>query len=106
MKKMSKKACTLCGQFKEIEDFYVCMGKIRPDCKICTIKRNTRYQAKNKTWLDRDVDLDARRAYSRAYYAKNKEKYAEYRRAFNEKHPGYFKNYQQQLKNQIKKPNV
>jgi len=74
-------------------DFYFSKGKIRPECKKCTIARNIRYQKKVKSWKKRITDYHENREYMLNYYAENKEKFAEYRKTFLEKHPGYYRAY-------------
>lgn len=89
-----QRRCTRCGKFKVLnEGFYMCQGRWRSECKVCTIKRNVRYQKKHKTWFNRNVDPEERRAYLRDYYKKNKAKYQEYRKKFLKRNPDYFKNY-------------
>jgi hypothetical protein len=88
------KICRTCFQAKiENVDFYACSGKSRSECKRCTIARNGVYQKALESWKTRYVDEDARRAYMRLYYNKNKEKFAEYREAFKARHPGYYREY-------------
>lgn len=87
------KTCTKCHEIKSYEDFYICGGRTRSECKKCTIKRNVRYQKKTKAWKRRYVDDDARRIYMRDYYEKNKDKFAKYRTEFKERYPEYYKQY-------------
>lgn len=51
-------------------------------------------------WRNRMIDSQAIRSYQLDYYAKNKEKFAEYRRKFKEKHPEYHKLYARKKKNE------
>lgn len=88
------KICSKCHQAKEAKvDFYLCAGKWRSECRMCTIKRNVRYQRKVQAWKHRYVDDDSRRLYMREYYDKNKDKFAHYREEFRERHPEYYKEY-------------
>ena len=87
------KKCSKCKKRKEDTEFYLSAGKFRSECKKCTIKRNVRYQRKNESWKHRYADDEARKSYMRDYYSKNKEKFAEYRQKFNDKFPGYHRNY-------------
>lgn len=92
MKKL--KICAKCHEAKDTGTcFYCYKGVYRSECKKCSIKRNGRHQFKNKTWKEREVDREARRVYMRAYYQKNKAKFAEYREEFREKYPDYYKQY-------------
>ena len=94
------KICSKCNQAKEpFHDFYFCKGKMRSECKACTVKRNVRYQRKVQSWRFRFVDNDSQRSYMVEYYRKNKEKFAEYRRKFKEKYPEYYKMYARERKN-------
>ncbi len=88
------KICSQCHQAKEaVMDFYLCSGRWRSECKMCTIKRNVRYQRKTKAWKHRYVDDDTRRLYMREYYDKNKAKFAQYRAEFKARYPEYYKEY-------------
>lgn len=88
------KTCTRCHEEKDREqDFYLCAGKWRGECKACTIKRNVRYQRKVKAWKHRYVDDETRRLYMREYYEKNKDKFAQYRKEFRDRYPEYYKEY-------------
>lgn len=88
------KVCSRCMSKKLLRtDFYMCEGIYRSECKACTIKRNTKNQRASKIWKNRLFDPKKQRKYQLAYYAKNKEKFAEYRRRFREKHPNYNTNY-------------
>lgn len=94
------KICSKCNQAKETwQDFYFCKGKMRSECKMCTVKRNVRYQRKVKAWKFRYVDNDQQRSYMVEYYRKNKERFAEYRKKFKEKYPDYYKDYARNRKN-------
>jgi hypothetical protein len=77
----------------------MCQGKRRSECKACTIKKNVRYQNEVQAWKHRFVDNDEQRSYMIEYYAKNKAKFAEYRRKFRERNPGYYKEYSRKRKN-------
>ena len=93
------KICTKCNIAKEpLLDFYICSGKLRSECKMCSIKRNISYQKKVRFWKFRFVNDDARRIYMRSYYSKNKEKFAKYREDFREKYPGYHRDYSRNRK--------
>ena len=93
------KICRTCRQAKIEQDaFYTCSGRSRSECKQCTIDRNGVYQKALKTWKDRYVDEDARRAYMREYYSTHKEKFAEYRQVFKARHPNYYRDYRDAIK--------
>jgi hypothetical protein len=93
------KKCSKCHKSKIIHmDFYMCQGSYRSECKMCTIKKNVAHQKKTKSWRHRFVDSDEKRLYSVDYYAKNKDKFAEYRRKFKERYPNYHKEYNQRRK--------
>lgn len=93
------KICTRCNKAKIIHmDFYMCQGKYRSECKMCTIKKNVKHQKKTKAWKHRYLDNDEKRSYMVDYYAKNKDKFAEYRRKFKERYPNYYKEYNQRRK--------
>ncbi len=92
------KTCAKCCQTKEEESFYLSAGKRRSECKICTIRRNVRYQRKVKAWKNRETDQEARRNYMRKYYEDNKEKFAKYRSDFRLRHPEYYKKYYRKRK--------
>lgn len=95
------KICSKCHAAKSsITDFYKCQGKIRSECKSCTIRKNVLYQKQNKAWLQRFVDSEQQKSYMVDYYAKNKEKFAEYRRKFKERNPEYHKEYARKRKNE------
>jgi len=102
---MSKlKTCSKCNKEKyAFEDFYLCAGKLRSECKMCTIKRNVKYQKKVKSWKHRYIDDETRRIYMRAYYNKNKDKFSRYRSEFRERHPEYYKQYFRTRKEKITK---
>ena len=86
------KICSCCKLEKDMkEDFYFSKGKIRPECKKCTIKRILICQRKKKAWKNRIAEYSSE--YSKAYYADHKEKFAEYRKSFLERHPGYYRDY-------------
>lgn len=82
-----KKKCTKCKRFYDYALFYFCRGRYRSECKKCTIRINVRYQKAKK----RNITPD--RSYMREYYATHKTQFAEYRRRFKEKHPGYYRDY-------------
>ena len=94
------KVCSKCFEAKiAFLDFYMCQGKFRSECKRCTIKKNVKYQRTVQAWKYRFVDNDERKSYMVEYYARNKEKFAAYRKKFKEKHPGYHKLYARARKN-------
>jgi hypothetical protein len=94
-----RKKCSKCHKSKIIHmDFYMCQGKYRSECKMCTIKKNVKHQKKTKAWRHRFVDNDEKRLYSVEYYANHKEQFAEYRRKFKERYPNYYKEYHQRRK--------
>lgn len=90
--------CSRCCKTKEISDFYAYQGKPRGECKKCSIKRNVKHQRRVKAWYGRDYE-ESRRAYMRAYYENNKEKFARYRQTFRERHPDYYRDYADRRKN-------
>ncbi len=93
------RTCTTCKEPKlEKSEYYLCGGKIRNECKKCTIKRNSLHQQKNKSWKDRYFSDEERRKYMRKYYKKNKSKFKKYRDEFAERHPGYYKHYYESRK--------
>jgi hypothetical protein len=95
------KICSKCDGAKSAsKDFYVCQGKYRSECKVCTIAKNTVYQRRVQPWKNRYVDNEEQRSYMVEYYAKNKEKFAEYRRKFKEKYPEYHKEYARKRKDE------
>lgn len=101
MSKTDFKICSKCNCAKVSEtDFYMCQGKMRSECKACTIKKNVRYQKQTKSWMHRFIDDEQQRSYMVDYYAKNKEKFAEYRRKFKERYPEYHKEYARKRKNE------
>ncbi len=88
------KICSQCHQAKHEDiDFYQCGGRWRSECKICTIKRNVRYQRQVKSWKGRYIDEEARCIYMREYYSKNKERFAQYRAEFKIRFPEYYREY-------------
>lgn len=93
------KKCSICKTSKPLGDFYLCQGKVRSECKACTSKKNVKHQRKTKVWKRRYVDSDEQKSYMVDYYAKHRERFAEYRRLFKERHPGYYKDYARRRKN-------
>lgn len=89
------KICSICHQDKPYDDYYCWRGTYRGECKKCTIRKNVKRKKEKGSGT---VDLDARRQYHREYYAKNKEKFKEYRKAFLERHPSYYKDQYQKSK--------
>jgi transposase-like protein len=89
------KTCSKCGQTKLVKDFYISNGLYRPACKKCTIQQNGEYQKRMKPWRLKVSGLD-RAEYMQEYRAKNKEKFALYRKTFLKKHPNYYKKYLEQ----------
>jgi len=92
------KICSRCNCAKTEDCFYLCLGKIRSECKACTIRKNVKYQRQTKAWMHRFVDNDGQRSYMVDYYSKNKERFAAYRRKFREKYPEYYKEYARKRK--------
>jgi hypothetical protein len=92
------KTCSRCGEDKHVIEFYSYHGKVRPECKKCTIERNRIYQ-KSVPRASRYIGDEEQRAYYRAYYESHKEKFAEYRRTFKERHPEYHQHRRQKGKN-------
>ena len=88
------KRCSLCKTEKDMKvDFYFSKGKIRPECKKCTIQRNMAYQRKVKSWKKRCSDYASNREYMLQYYQDNKDRFAEYRKTFLDRHPDYYRDY-------------
>lgn len=88
------KRCSCCKVEKDMKnDFYFSKGKIRSECKKCTIRRSLAYQRKVKSWKRRSADYASQREYMINYYAENKDKFAMYRKTFLEKHPDYYRAY-------------
>ena len=85
--------CNRCGESKRYIDYYFCSGKPRSECKTCTIRRNIIYQRQVKAWKSRYETDEARKIYMRAYYHKNKQKFAKYREDFRLRYPDYYKDY-------------
>lgn len=93
------KICSKCNCAKISQtDFYMCQGRWRSECKACTIRKNVRYQKRVKAWKYRFVDNDEKCSYMVDYYAKNKDKFAEYRRKFKERNPDYYREYSRKRK--------
>jgi hypothetical protein len=94
-----RKHCTKCKKLKIIHmDFYMCDGIYRSECKVCTIRRNVKYQSSIRAWKNRFVDSADQKSYMVEYYSRNKDKFAEYRKRFKEKHPDYYKDYAKKRK--------
>lgn len=97
------KICSKCNEAKKYpNNFYMCQGRPRSECKSCTISKNVDYQKRVKAWRYRFVDEEETRSYMVDYYSKNKEKFAEYRRKFKERYPEYYKEYTRKRKNERK----
>ena len=92
--------CSKCRKLKLQDDFYYCSGIRRSECKQCTIRRNWRYQQKTKAWLTRNAGED-RKAYMRAYYHRNKDKFKKYREDFKQRNESYFKEYEAERRNTL-----
>jgi len=67
--------------------------RYRSECKACTIKITSKYQKDNESWKKRYSDPEQKKAASRAYYAKHKERFKRYRETFKKRHPEYHKEY-------------
>lgn len=94
------KICSRCNCAKIAStSFYRCQGKMRSECKACTISKNVRYQKQTQAWMHRFVDEEGKRSYMVDYYSKNKAKFVEYRRKFRERNPDYYKDYTRRRKN-------
>ncbi len=94
------KKCSKCRQSKDQHlDFYVNQGRIRSECKVCTIKRNVKRQKLLQPWKHRFADEISRKEYAKEYYAKNRERFAQYRADFRKKNPEYYKMYARNKKN-------
>lgn len=90
----NRKKCTHCLKNKDAsKDFYLCSGRIRGECKACTINKNVKYQKKVGAWKVKFKDDATRHEYMREYYKNNKEKFARYRAEFKLRNPEYYKNY-------------
>lgn len=89
-----EKKCSKCKRFKPFIDFYFSKGRYRSECKRCTIRHLCKTQkAKRKGLKIED------RGYRIEYYANNKDKFAEYRRRFRERHPNYYREYKYKIIN-------
>lgn len=88
---MTKKVCIKCQIEKESpQDFYMTKDYERSTCRDC-FKKITKKQSQERK--EKQKLTDPENSYSKRYYLKNKEKFAEYRKRFLEKHPGYMKRY-------------
>lgn len=93
------KLCRKCNCVKDkYMDFYMCKGKIRYECKKCTIRRNVIHQRETEAWKHKFADPEKTKAYMIDYYSRNREKFAEYRKKFKEKYPDYYKKYSRKKK--------
>jgi len=90
---MDKKTCSKCGKEKALENYYTSKGKTRGQCKKCIIRQNVRHQQETRSWENRVIDKEARRAYMKVYCEKNKAKISENNRQFRLKNPDYYKEY-------------
>jgi len=96
---MNDKCCTKCGKYKDSgKDFYICLGRLRAECKPCTIRKNTTYQQKTKAWRYRFVDKEETKSYMSDYYERHRDQFIEYRRLFNLRYPNYHKHYYESRK--------
>ena len=87
------KICSKCGVRKDaVLDFYMCSGKWRSDCKVCTIRANIKYQRKVRLNLTPKQRHD-KRVYMREYYALNPDRFQTYRETFCKKNPDYYRDY-------------
>lgn len=94
------KRCTVCKVEKKVpKDFYYSKGIIRSACRKCTIRRNLAYQKRTESWKHRFVDEAKQRSYMVDYYARNKDKFVEYRRQFKIRRPNYFRDYERDRRN-------
>lgn len=99
------KTCTRCNKTKKADgNFYICLGKMRSECKACTILKTGSYQKKKQPWKTRR-DENGRDAYMAEYYAKHKHKFAEYSRKFKERNPEYHKEHARKYKETKMKKN-
>lgn len=89
---MLTKVCTVCHQDKDLSQFYCYKGHYRGECKKCKGKKNVA-QSKRRATQKSELDKEQTRIYARAYYARNKQKFEEYRKTFSERHPDYHKMY-------------
>lgn len=87
------KTCSKCNEPKETRDFYLNKGKLRSECKKCSLKKIKEYQSKQPPRKVKIVDKDARNAYAREYRKKHPEKFKKYREDFLARNPGYFDAY-------------
>ena len=86
------KVCSRCQERKLLRtDFYMCSGRYRSECKKCSSKFAVIRQRETEAWKTRFATHEERKSYANQYYAKNKDKFAEYRRRFKERHPDYYK---------------
>ena len=78
-----KKKCTLCGEVKEIEEFYYSKthGNYQSGCKKCYIKH---YSDRRKKWYRENKDQ--RREYSRRYRRQHPDQVRKYQRKYMRKY--------------------
>lgn len=97
---MALKICSKCRQSKDAYlDYYGNQGNMRSECKSCTIKRNVKRQKLLQSWKYRFADEVSRKEYAKEYYAKNRERFAQYRAEFKKRNPEYYKMYSRNKKN-------
>ena len=69
---MKLRICKCCGKYRAYpESFVKSKGKIRNYCQICNARKARAWEAKN---------IEKVAAYKKAYYEKNKQKWAFYKR--------------------------
>lgn len=84
------KLCKNCNTEKEVTCFYAHKGKPRYHCKECLKTYSKAYREKTRLT---DEQKEQRKLYLRNYYQQNKDKFIEYRKTLNEKHPNYHTQY-------------
>lgn len=90
----AEKKCTKCKRFKDFNEYYFSRGRYRSECKSCTIRLVVKSARKKKRQLRQETTN-----YRIEYYANNREKFAEYRRRFKERHPNYYREYKYKIIN-------
>lgn len=88
------KICRGCLEEKDREnDFYYYRGYPRSRCKKCVIQENGAHQKLTQRWKKKYALSEHVRAYYKIYYQENKEKFAQYRQTFRDRHPHYHRDY-------------
>jgi hypothetical protein len=95
------KKCKKCKTIKNIKtDFYNNGKYVRWECKKCYLRTKVRVVAPKESSKKPAISNEAKRAYMREYYAKNRDKYISYRMKFDALNPEYQKNYREMKKNE------